>query len=104
MDRNKFEAMFPSLVAHYPTVRSKDYYKAPERRSGPATATTLHDGVELTKTVGSKEDFSGALDVLLSKSLGPNDAARVRRAFERVYQEHLSSLNLEEIEQVATSV
>jgi hypothetical protein len=104
MDRHKFETMFPSLVAHYPTVRSKDYYKAPERRSGPATAPTLLNGEEIKQALVQKEDFWEGLEVLLSNSLGPNDAARVRRAFVRVYQEHLSSLNLEQIEEVATSV
>eukprot|EP00624_Nannochloropsis_granulata_P002294 evm.model.NODE_21659_length_22718_cov_20.006426.2 len=105
MDRHKFESMFPSLVAHYPTLRSKDYYKVPGRRSGPGTAPMLLEGgADLTASINSKEDFWAALDVLLDKSLGPGDAVPVRRAFVDVYEEHLGRLNLEQIEEVATSV
>ena len=64
----------------------------------------LQDGADLTASIGSKEDFWAALDVLVGKSLGPGDAEHVRRAFVGVYEEHLSKLNLEQIEEVATSV
>lgn len=105
MDRQKFETMFPSLVAHYPTVRSKSYYKVPGRRSGPGTAPILLEGgADLTASIGSKEDFWVALDVLLDKSLGPGDALPVRQAFVDVYKKHLSRLNIEQIEELANSV
>ena len=51
--------------------------------------------------MAATEDFGKALDVFLSKSLGVNDAARVRRAFVSVYDEHIRDQNLEDVEEIA---
>ncbi len=102
MDRHKFAEMLPALLAHYPTVRSRDHYKAPPLRSAASVAFKLAGGPTpgIAAGVAESQDFQAALDLVLGKSLGQNDAAHVQRAFVRVYQEHIAGLNLEEIEEV----
>lgn len=99
MDSAKFEQMFPTLLNHYPQVRQRDHYRAPQRKQEQQQPQQQQSAS--AEELAATEDFGQALDVFLSKSLGANDAARVRRAFVGVYEEHLRDQNLEDVEEIA---
>jgi hypothetical protein len=101
MERQKFEAMFPSLVAHYPRVRGREHYSPPERRTPRPATQHVADGADLTARISSHGVLWAAFEDLLSIFIRTDDVARVKRTFATVYEEHLNSLNLEQIEEVA---